>query len=823
MLRKLLSALIVLLAGCGVLAVAAAEAADGAKTSAASGPNGITVVVPAVGEKAYGIAGDAFAQLWEQVTGSRPALMHMAADGKLPAGDVALIGSDAVHPVVHQLIRKGTLDSLNLQYGTDSYRILCVSDAEHRYLILAGGSGRSTQYAVYDFFRRQAGVEYFWDGDVVPRGKTIEWDGIDVSEKPHFRYRGLRYFAHRGLHRFQAEHWDLEDWKREIDWLVKKRFNLFMLRTGIDDLFQRAFPGDVPYPPTDAQDPDAEDRSYNDRTSFWPLKYRGELRKRVLQYAFDRGLLHPEDTGTITHWYSHTPSAFYRSHPGFPVITDQTRGYHLPTAAIWDIEHECTWDAYWRLTATHIREYGCPRIFHTIGMAERLFGKTKRDNFQRKLYVYRKTLQKVREHYPDAPMLLASWDLSQKWSDEEVQQLLAELDPESTILLDYTADDSDKATYRDWNVLGRFPWIFGIFHGFARNSDIHEDYAILAERLKEAAADPMCLGLVLWSEISHNDTFMLEYLAENSWQSRGLDSASAVKRFCRSRYPADLAQAMEPLWTKLLTVSQTAHWSMRGTERVVMSEPQFHLLTSPWLTFAPQRLAELKEERAKLHAGLAQAPQVLSGLAALTAQWHKDPLWQRDALDMARTIANRALLATLMDAVVQVDAWRQNQAEPETIRQLARLNQQLLEALGDLLALSDDYSMAASLRQLEKAEDFEGLPATLNGHTEQTLKGNAENGYCRSHHYELVKYVYGKEAAIFWDYVLGQLESGQRAKWGRPPESAKQAKAIEDQFFTVPLAQLAPRGARDADALAQAMSRLEELVKKYLALTSVKN
>ena len=96
---------------------------------------------------------------------------------------------------------------------------------------------------------------------------------------------------------------------------MKKRFNLFMLRTGIDDLFQRAFPGDVPYPPTDGMDPDGVDRSYDDRTSFWPLRYRGELRKQVLHYARDRGLLHPEDTGTITHWYSHTPSSFYRAVP----------------------------------------------------------------------------------------------------------------------------------------------------------------------------------------------------------------------------------------------------------------------------------------------------------------------------------------------------------------------------------------------------------------------------------------------------------------------------------------------------------------------------
>ena len=319
----------------------------------------LTVLTPPVGEKAYQIAGEEFASLWQEVTGQRPVLCRADVDQQAaPDGDVILIGSDAVNPIVHQLIRQAVIEGLDLQYGGDGYRILTVPQADRKLVILAGGGGRSTIYAVYDFFRLRAGAEYFWDGDRIPQRDSIDLADLDVLEKPHFSYRGLRYFAHRGLHRFQAEHWDLQDWQQEIDWMMKERFNLFMLRTGIDDLFQRAFPNEVTYPPTDGQDPDAEDRSYNDRTSFWALRYRGELRKQVLQYARDRGLLHPEDTGTITHWYSHTPSSFYASHPDFPVITDQTSGYKLSTHAIWDIEAERTWNTYWKLTQTHIREYG---------------------------------------------------------------------------------------------------------------------------------------------------------------------------------------------------------------------------------------------------------------------------------------------------------------------------------------------------------------------------------------------------------------------------------------------------------------------------------
>lgn len=782
-----------------------------------------SVLTPPLGEPAYQIAGQAFAELWEKSTGQRPAVQRaeavVSADraSSLPSGDVVLIGSDAVQPLVHALIRQGALEVLDLRYGTDDYRLLSHAHAKGRLLIVAGGSGRSTLYAVYDFFRRQAGVEYFWDGDVIPRRTAIAIDGLDVVEKPHFAYRGLRYFAHRGLHRFQAEHWDLDDWKREIDWCVKKRFNLFMLRTGIDDLFQRAFPGEVTYPPTDAKDPDGVDRSYDDRTSFWALRYRGELRKQVLQYARDRGLLHPEDTGTITHWYSHTPSSFYRSHPDFPVIRDQRTGYSLSTHAIWDIESQVTWDAYWRLTATHIREFGEPRIFHTIGMAERTFGDDHRDNLQRKLYVYRRTQQTLRERYPDAPLLIASWDfIGWNWNDHDVQRLLAEFDSQKTILLDYTADCGRKVTYRDWGVLGRFPWIFGIFHGFARNTDAHEDFEILTPRLREAAADAACRGLVLWSEVSHNDTFMLEYLGANSWTPNELELPPAIARYCRTRYPTELAGRMEKAWTDFLAASQLLHWfDNRGESQAWFGEPQHRLLsTAAFLTLTPERTPRLQADLERFRAGLAAAPTLLRELAQIATEpprGERHDLWRRDALDMARTIANRALVAAHIGAALEMERWRTTDLDAGGVRRWGDMTQQLIDTLADTLAQSDDFSMYASLQRLDRAAPLGDVAPSINPAAERTLKSNAENSYCRSQHYELVRHVYRAEHEAYWTWVYSKIAAEDRAPWKRPGEFSAQARQIADAFYERPLAELAPP-AQDPAAMASAFNRLADLV-----------
>lgn len=785
----------------------------------------VTVLVPPVGEKAYQIAGEEFVRLWEKVTGDRPTLCKAESNMRTPpAGDVIIIGSDAVQPVIHEMIRVATLETLSIAYGSDQYRILSVPLGGRQLVIVAGGSGRSTLYAVYDFFRRQAGAEYFWDGDVIPHRDRIALAGLDVNEAPRFEYRGLRYFAHRGLHRFQAEHWDLDDWKREIDWLVKKRFNLFMLRTGIDDLFQRAFPGEVSYPPTDGVDPDASPRSYDDRTSFWPLKYRGELRKAVLQYARDRGLVHPEDTGTITHWYSHTPTSFYKSHPNFPVITDQKSGYKLSTHAIWDIADQRTWDAYWQLTATHIREFGCPRMFHTIGMAERTFGKSDRDNLLQKRYVYHKTQQKLREHYPDAPLLIASWDLiGWGWKNEDVQRLMEEFDPTRTILLDYTADVAIKATFREWGVMGKFPWIFGIFHGFARNSDIHEDYGILTKRLQDAASDPQCRGMVMWSEISHNDTFMLEYLADNSWKPQRVELPKAVSRYCRTRYGEKLAEAMAPVWNDFQVTAQSQHWTMGSQDTRMFSfmQPQYRTLTGGGLAnLTPGRLAKLEAEYKRMRPSLEPAPSVLHRLAGMAERWYDDALWRRDALDMGRTVAERATFLVTAQEGLQMEAWRKGQADPAKVRHLAQISLDLFDALGQLLALSDDFSMNASIERLARAKELGGVKPTLNPHTEQTLKGNSENDYCRSHHYEMIGSVYRAEVEAYWNTVRQRLDKNDRtAPWKQTADLTEQGKKIRDRFYETTLAQMKPTQPRDAASLTKALARLETLVKDLIDST----
>lgn len=117
---------------------------------------------------------------------------------------------------------KKSFRSFEIRTNTDDYQLISAEDNGRRLLFIAGGRPRALLYGVYHFFESEADCRYFWDGDIIPAQKTIGIEEIDIFESPRFEYRGLRYFAHRSLNRFQAEHWDFDEMKREIDWILQE-------------------------------------------------------------------------------------------------------------------------------------------------------------------------------------------------------------------------------------------------------------------------------------------------------------------------------------------------------------------------------------------------------------------------------------------------------------------------------------------------------------------------------------------------------------------------------------------------------------------------
>ena len=144
----------------------------------------------------------------------------------------------------------------------------------------------------------------------------------------------------------------------------------------------------------------------------------------------------------MTHWYSRTPYDFL-NHVKPEFIPQATTAYNQETGLVWDIRKDENLENYFKLTRKSIELHGKPAIFHTIGLAERRCYEDRQSNHEMKLYTYRRIMSKLREEYPHAPLLIGSWDFSMYWNSEEVKSLVNELNPQNTLILDYTSDTSD--------------------------------------------------------------------------------------------------------------------------------------------------------------------------------------------------------------------------------------------------------------------------------------------------------------------------------------------------------------------------------------------
>ena len=755
---------------------------------------GWKILKPADRGKPFDVAATEFQKYYEQCTGVRLDITTEASD----TDNLIVIGSDAVNRFVRTAIEEKVIPPFRIRTGTDDYHILSANDGKRNLLFLSGSRGRSTLYAVYHFFETRANCSWFWDGDVVPKTESLDMTGLDIAESPRFEYRGLRYFAHRSLHRFQAEHWGPDDWEREIDWIVKKRLNVFMLRISMDDVFQKAYPDIVPYPDNDKPLPEAT-TGYDDRTTFWSLQYRGQLRHHILQYAFDRDLMHPEDFGTMTHWYSRTPIAFLK-HFKPDLLVQSSGGYAEQTGLVWDIRNDKWLDHYFNLTEAHIKHYGKPELFHTIGLAERRMFKDKEENLEIKLYTYRRLIAKVRAKYPNAPVLLAGWDFYNQWSVDEVPRLIKELDPEKTIIWDYEADTKTDRNFTNWDVVGKFPYTFGIFEALEAAADIRANYDLIEQRVAFAADDPFCKGYIFWPEMSHADILMLEYFPWNAWHPNQSSPLPALERLCRTRYRS-APEKMETVWKTFLPMTYPNVLGEAWSPTLIWS------FSRPAQFFSKER--EWNKIGLDCRKQLAAAPQLFRMLAELPFD-PAEPFLQRDLIDIARTTAKNLIYIAIADLNIASQGTPANKKAQQEIQRAGKQFVGHLELLRDLLSLHDDYSLNATYERLHTVAD-------VNPCFAKTLVNNATNTYCTSYQYELFDHLYLPVARAYADAANASAKKAAAIS----PDELKALEQVYNKAFenirNTPLQDMKSQKAPTAKRYREIMSGLAKSADALLA------
>jgi len=102
--------------------------------------------------------------------------------------------------------------------GEEHFVIRC----DGQRLVLSGGGGRGTLYAVYDLLKL-LGCRWIYPvarEEIVPRRKTIDVGRLDISEQPSLRYRGLFPTP-----MYQG---NLQVILQLVDWMAKNKQNMFL-------------------------------------------------------------------------------------------------------------------------------------------------------------------------------------------------------------------------------------------------------------------------------------------------------------------------------------------------------------------------------------------------------------------------------------------------------------------------------------------------------------------------------------------------------------------------------------------------------------------
>ena len=635
-----------------------------------------------------------------------------------------------------------TVDKTLSADGYDAFRM----KSDDKGAVITGGNARSVLYAVYDLLEKRGGCRWFWDGDVVPKITELDLANLAVDEKSRFKYRAVRYFSHRGLTRFRSFQWSPEEWKREIDYLAKIKVNVFMMRMGWTDLFQKAFPDVCPYPDPSVRLPGTLD-GYDNQSLHWSLQYCGLQRKVIQDYGFARGMLQPEDFGTMTHWYTRTPKSFLDAmKPDF--LPNSVAWYNDPSGLVWDIRNPKWMDMYWKLTETSIREYGRPDILHTMGLSERKCSDDPEENLRLKIEVTKRLIDDAQRRYPDSLIILGGWDFHFTWEPEECRRLFRELrDYKNLLLWDYEVDELreggvvnkrlDNSIPSNWDVIGKFPYTFGVFGHATSTVDIRAEYPRIEREWAKCKDDPFCQGYIYWGETEHCDILWYEYFKKNVWNPQ-YRIEDLLESFCADRYGREAAK-MAAIYRKMIPISQG------------------HGYGNLFANVLPVLASCLEKERSfrcfPWRSCLNDAPSVYRGLAEVA--WTDDRV-KRDTIDVARTVADRVEYALLSKLRTSLQAWRKGADNGAEVKRYAKAARALVDAFADTLALHTDYSLWESFERLDRVEKVR------NPDFPRVLMENAINDYCIGYQYEAAEYMYRPEIRDIDEAVCALIDGGDR-------------------------------------------------------------
>lgn len=529
----------------------------------------------------------------------------VCSEAEIPYGDGALIvlGTSESCGTVGRYVQRPGRAMADL--GEEGFFVESVREPERQMVVIGAARPVGVLYGVYAYLETACGVGFFLDGERVPRMTSLPLEGIDLSEKPVFRYRASSaWTAHRGLRRLFPRMWGMSEWTHYLDWCAKKRFNMVL---GFDlcwysgtygDLLQLTFPEDYSYP---GEGPAKEDegsfalRGFGDEWDSawdWPLKYRRELTQKILAYARSLGLVVPYTLG-----YGDVLAEYKRKHPELKYVGDSADnpGLGFFNDVLHPSQDECT-DYVEKSWKKLIELFGTDHIYRVSPYAEQTaLGEDhlaiKRKATEQLLKVLVRVDDRAR-WMPDA------WDmLVTNWPAEDVKTYLFSVEEGRyfpIVSLDL------EVTQRYENFWG-LEWIHDLLGYFAGWDWMCNDMWFLTEQVQQIAESEGrmgCVGIHQGSEFVYDPLFT-ELYAALGWNPDGLTVEDYLREHVTRRYGRASSERMFQVYLEAARYMKQTRVLPEGSEilngdprhRKIATNSTRRVLTDPFGVSAQSRLA----------------------------------------------------------------------------------------------------------------------------------------------------------------------------------------------------------------------------------------
>ena len=716
------------------------------------------IVKPARAEFLEGRAATELQKYAQWLTGVRPETVDDSIAGAPPKGAVCfVIGPAARNRLTAALAAEGRLPQLDkLPAHAEGFAAAAADVGGAKVVVLAGRNPIGSLYAVYDYLETSCGVGFFQDGEHVPQLDAMPADHIARAEQPRFDNRlHLCWNAHRGLKKYHSYWWTADEWKRELDWMVKRRLNLVRIDMGYysnfaGDAFIQAFP---------EIGPEKEER-LDPHLAGWPVEWGWppEYKRAQTREMLDSGrklsirFVYGTDYGTV-------PFRFKEKHPDFKYLPGDQYGESRQISPYDPMAYEVTR----KYLAKIIDLFGTDHLYMASPFAEiDVGGGDDEKNLDFRIEAAKGILRLIDDVDKQGTWVTDTWDLAdspQRWNEQRVKRYMDSF-PDDKMYLYETAADVGPVfqKYGYWH--GK-RWAFGVINAFAGKEVIHANIDEMMERLRQAAACKTCTGLFMVPELTHANVMWWDLVTRLAWHPE-ISFDEYLKDFVVRRYGRQAQGPMLRAWKQIV---QAVH-SERGMD-VFDEVYRFN----PWYQWKPGAgncplFSDTEEQmNRQLTEVKRQAPLLKEALAALLAQHRAQTgssVYVEDVVVLYRTYAGKFFDIEAGSAYSAFKA-----GDKASLANHSQAAMAILRAIQDVLAVCPSYSINKTIAEA----------CSVKGHNSllpETIRQNCLNQrYTTNDVYEQFGGDYIPRTGAYFDLLATKIAKG---------ESTVALKELEEPF-----------------------------------------